>query len=97
MTCTTNRAAPVLDTIFTITNLAAVVYVLGQDNIDNKGSRIGFGVSVASLWALSAGYGYSKTRECEEAENDETTYQPTVRGRGWYRFRDRPQRLRPPS
>src|SRR5436190_7548966 len=75
-TCTTNRTAPVLDTIFTITNLAAVIYVLGQDHIDNKGSRVGFGLSVASLWGMSAGYGYSKTSECEEVANYEPRYQP---------------------
>jgi hypothetical protein len=66
--CTTNRAAPVLDTIFTLTNIASVIYVAGQNNVTNKPSAVTLGLSVAALWALSAGYGYSHTSECEDAQ-----------------------------
>jgi hypothetical protein len=67
LNCTTNRAAPVIDTIFTTTNVVSALYVAGQDNVANKGQAVMFGLSVAALWAMSAGYGFSKTAECEEA------------------------------
>jgi hypothetical protein len=73
--CTTNRAAPVLDTIFTLTNLASAVYVAGKDNIANKGPAVTLGLLVGALWFSSAIYGYSKTSECEAAlADDESAY-----------------------
>ena len=65
--CTTNRAAPVIDTIFTLTNVGSAIYVAGQDNVTNKGTAVSVGLTVAALWFSSAIYGYSKTSECEEA------------------------------
>jgi hypothetical protein len=65
--CSTNRAPPVLDTIFTITNVASALYVAGQDNVVNKESSVALGLGVATLWALSAVYGYQSASECEEA------------------------------
>jgi hypothetical protein len=69
--CTTNRAAPILDTIFTLTNVVSAVYVAGQDNVTNKGTAVGLGLAVAGLWLSSAIYGYSKTSECEAAMEDD--------------------------
>jgi hypothetical protein len=87
--CTTNRVPPVLDTIFTITNVASAIYVAGQENVQNKGSAVGLGLSVATLWMLSAVYGYSGTSACEEA-------QASYGGRGAYRPLPRPApRLNP--
>ncbi|MDB4981036.1 MAG: hypothetical protein JWM82_1788, partial [Myxococcales bacterium] len=63
-TCTTNVAAPVLDTLFATTNVVSALYVASADGVTNKGQAVTLGLSVATLWALSAGYGYSKTSEC---------------------------------
>jgi hypothetical protein len=67
LNCTTSRAAPVLDTLFTATNVASAIYVGSQDNVANKGTAVTFGLAVAALWLSSAVYGYSKTSECEDA------------------------------
>jgi hypothetical protein len=89
--CTTNRAAPVLDTIFTLTNIASAIYVASENNVTNKGTAVTLGLSVAALWALSAGYGYSHTSECEEAmEGSGRSYYPPPR------VRPRPQYYPPP-
>ena len=65
--CSTNRAPPVLDTIFTLTNISSAIYVANQPNVINKENAVGLGLSVATLWALSAVYGYRHTSECEDA------------------------------
>jgi hypothetical protein len=75
--CTSSRVAPVVDTIFTLTNLASALYVASENNVTNKGTAVTLGLGVGLLWALSAGYGYSHTAECEEAhELDERGYRP---------------------
>jgi hypothetical protein len=71
--CTTDRLAPIVDTIFTATNLASVVYVAGENNVTNKGTAITLGVVDATLWLSSAIYGYSKTSECLEAQEETET------------------------
>jgi hypothetical protein len=68
--CTTSRVAPVIDTIFTATNLASAIYVSGQNNVANKGSAAALGTSVAILWLSSAIYGYRSTSACEDALDD---------------------------
>jgi hypothetical protein len=68
--CTSSRAAPVLDTLFTGTNVVSAIYVASQDNVANKEQAVGFGLGVATLWALSAVYGYQNTSACEEAQNE---------------------------
>jgi hypothetical protein len=78
--CTTNRTAPVVDTILTATNLGSSLYVAGQDNVKNKEAAVTLGLAVAVAWASSAVYGYRATSECREAKEDEGTpnlsYQP---------------------
>jgi hypothetical protein len=69
--CTTNRAAPVIDTILTLTNVGSAVYEAGQDNVANKGAAVTAGLLVGALWFSSAIYGYSKTSECEDAMADD--------------------------
>ena len=64
--CTTNPAAPVIDTVLTATNLASVLYVAGQDNVSNKGQAIPLGLLAASVWLSSAIYGYYNTSKCAE-------------------------------
>jgi len=72
--CTTNRVPPVLDTIFTLTNVGSALYVAGQDNVQNKGAAVMLGLAVAGLWLSSAIYGYTGTSECEEALADGGSY-----------------------
>ena len=67
LNCTTNQGAPVVDTVFTATNLGSVVYVLAQDkNQDAKASAVVVGLSVAAIWLNSAVYGFTNTSRCEE-------------------------------
>ncbi len=75
--CTSSRTAPVLDTLFATTNVLSAIYVATENNVTNKGTAVGLGLGVATLWALSAGYGYSHTSECEDAqEEDGRSYHP---------------------
>jgi hypothetical protein len=70
LSCTTNRAAPVIDTVLTLTNIASAIYVASLDNVKNKGTSVMLGLSVAALWANSAIYGYKATNACEEAKEE---------------------------
>jgi hypothetical protein len=74
--CTTNRAAPVIDTILTLTNVTSAVYVAGQENVTNKGPAVTAGLLVGAMWLSSAIYGYSKTSECEAALADDEPVRP---------------------
>jgi len=100
VTCTTNRAAPVIDTIFTLTNVGSAIYVAGQDNVANKGTAVTLGLSVATLWLLSAVYGYTKTSECEEAiggDRPPSRYPPPAPIRRPATAQPPPQPLPPPT
>ena len=66
--CVGQRGFPIVDTVLALADLAGVVYVASEDNIDAKGTRIVFGTSLAALWALSAEYGYRLTGECRAAQ-----------------------------
>ncbi|HEY4393945.1 MAG TPA: hypothetical protein VGP64_07785 [Polyangia bacterium] len=68
--CTTNAAAPVIDTLFTLTNVGSSIYVAGEDNVTNKGPAVTAGLLVGALWLSSAIYGYSHTSECRDAKED---------------------------
>ncbi|HEX3904152.1 MAG TPA: hypothetical protein VH853_15035 [Polyangia bacterium] len=70
--CTTDRTAPVVDTILTLTNVGSSVYVAGENNAANKGAAVMLGLLDGAMWFSSAIYGYTKTSECEAAlEEDE--------------------------
>ena len=73
--CTTNRAAPVVDTILTVTNVTSAVYVAGENNVANKGAAVSLGLLVGAMWFSSAIYGYTKTSECEAALEDDESAQ----------------------
>jgi hypothetical protein len=98
--CTSSRVAPVIDTILTITNIASALYVGTRDNVTNKGESVTLGIGAATMWALSAGYGYSHTAECEEAhELDEHGYHapPYLRAPPRYYPQPPPQVGAPPG
>jgi hypothetical protein len=68
--CTTSVAAPVIDTLFTLTNVGSSIYVAGQDNVTNKGAAVTAGLLVGALWLSSAIYGYSHTSDCRAAKEE---------------------------
>jgi hypothetical protein len=63
--CSTNRAPPVLDTLFAATSLVSALTVPNKS--DNQW-RVFLGLPVGAIWAVSAAYGYKKTSQCETAK-----------------------------
>jgi len=82
--CTSNVAAPVIDTLLTTTNAFSTLYVAGQSNVKNQGQAIGVGLLATGFWLSSAIYGYYNTSKCSELRVDE--------GPGPYRRPSRPRR-----
>lgn len=79
VSCTTSRAAPVVDTVF------GGLFLLGagQNAVNAKNEKrpeekiiyanaAWLGLSMATLWAISAAYGYSSTAKCDDVK---TLYQ----------------------
>src|SRR3569832_809270 len=81
--CTTNIAAPVIDTLLTTTNLFSTLYVAGENNVANKGQAVGIGALATGFWLSSAIYGYYNTSKCAElrAESDPGPYRRPIRVR----------------
>src|SRR3569623_2898929 len=48
--CTSNVAAPVIDTLLTTTNAFSTLYVAGQSNVKNQGQAIGDGLLATGFW-----------------------------------------------
>jgi hypothetical protein len=65
--CTTNPAPPVIDTTIFALNAGTTIYTAAQDNVSQKALRVSVGAAAATVWLLSAIYGYSKTSACREA------------------------------
>jgi hypothetical protein len=71
--CTTDRTAPVIDTLFSISEIAGIAYVSSKSNDQNKnqvnslvtGQLIGL-----IMWGSSAIYGYRRTNACIDARSD---------------------------
>ena len=68
--CTTNVAAPAIDTILTGTNLISSLYVAGQDGVSNKGEAVTVGLLATGFWLSSAIYGYYFTSKCAALKAD---------------------------
>ena len=58
-----------IDTLLFATNAATTLYLGTQDNVSDKTLRLSLGAGAATLWLLSAIYGYTETRACTEAVN----------------------------
>ena len=69
--CTTNVAAPVIDTLLTTTNLLSTVIVGGEDNVKNKGEAVGVGLLATGFWLSSAIYGFYNTSSCTALRTEE--------------------------
>jgi hypothetical protein len=69
--CTTTPVAPVIDSLFTLTNLLSAFYVANEDNVTNKGTAVGVGLGVAAFWLSSAIYGYYNTSQCAELARED--------------------------
>ncbi len=86
-TCTTSPVAPIIDTIFTLTNFGSAAYVASENNVTNKGTAVAAGLAVGALWLSSAIYGYYNTNRCSELQtgDDERPYRGPVHttGSGW--------------
>jgi|SRR5450432_473777 len=74
--CTTSRIPPVVDTLFALTYIAEAVYVGGSDQATHKDAAVAVGLALASVWALSATYGYWKTTQCEDFMAAQRTEMP---------------------
>lgn len=81
--CTSNVAAPVIDTLLTTTNLFSTLYVAGENNVTNKGQAVGVGLLATGFWLSSAIYGYYNTSKCSDLRNgeDQGPYRRPVRVR----------------
>lgn len=102
--CTTNRAAPVIDTIFTASHVGSAFYLTTQSQKREAGALVGLELAVAGLWMSSAIYGYKKTSECEALlaeRDDDTPYRPAnyvvVPGRPYGQVPAPPQSFGPPA
>ncbi|HLK94096.1 MAG TPA: hypothetical protein VKZ18_29655 [Polyangia bacterium] len=77
VSCTSNVAAPVIDSIFTVLDTLELVTVGGNDNVQNKNAVILGATLGIIVWGASAIYGYRHTTECSEAQSDAVrSYRP---------------------
>jgi len=65
--CSTSLTPPTLDTLLFVANAGTTLYLASQDNVSLKTLRIAVGTTAATIWLLSAIYGYTKTGACAEA------------------------------
>jgi hypothetical protein len=76
--CTTSRIPPMVDTLLALTDIAEAVYVGRSDQATHKDAAVAVGLALASVWALSATYGYLKTNQCEDFIAAQRTALPPV-------------------
>jgi hypothetical protein len=67
--CSTSLAPPMIDTLLFVANAATTLYLGTRDNLSDKTLRLSVGAGAATLWLVSAIYGYTKTSACAEAVN----------------------------
>jgi hypothetical protein len=77
--CTTSVAAPLADTLFSLTSVGSSIYVASQDNVTNKGwAVVSLGLIGGGVLLSSAIYGYRRTGECRAA-GEEANDRPSRR------------------
>ena len=75
--CTANQTAPLIDTLFSISEIVGIAYVASKSNDQNKdrvdilipGQLLGL-----VIWGSSAMYGYRRTNACSDARNDASEF-----------------------
>ncbi|HTB59120.1 MAG TPA: hypothetical protein VLC06_14695 [Polyangia bacterium] len=101
--CSTSLTPPAIDTLLFVANAGTTLYLASQDNVSDKTLRLSVGAGAATLWLLSAIYGYTETRACTEAVNvhDRGDHRPAPFGTGGEVFTppppSPPQRARSPG
>jgi hypothetical protein len=92
--CSTNPAPPIIDSTLFMLNAGTTIYTAAQDDVSQKALRVSIGATSATLWLLSAIYGYAKISECMAAiGSHETGYHRPAIGTGGEVFLQQP----PPS
>lgn len=89
--CSTHPAPPVIDTALFMVNAGSTIYTAVQDNVSQKALLVSIGATAATLWLLSAIYGYSEISECMAAvDSHETGYRRPGIGTGGELFLQQP-------
>src|SRR5450631_553119 len=89
--CSTNPVPPVIDSAVFVLNAGTTIYTVAQDNVSQKALRVSVGAAAATLWLLSAVYGYRKTSECTAAiSSHENGYHRPALGTGGEVFLQQP-------
>lgn len=80
--CSSSRAAPILDTIWTVLQLGNLAVLASQSDAEfednfapndppfSRKTNMGLNAAFAALGAAGAYYGYTKTSECRAAKNE---------------------------
>lgn len=71
--CSINPAPPLIDTALFALNAGTTIYTAAKDNVSQKALRVSLGATAATLWLLSAVYGYSNTSACRTAMGSHAT------------------------
>jgi hypothetical protein len=82
--CTSERVAPILDTVFAAlgvlrTGIAVSAHKNDYDDTPlSKGADVGISVGLTTLLTASAVYGFGVTSRCEQAKESRAASPPTV-------------------
>jgi hypothetical protein len=81
--CSTHPAPPVADTSLFVLNAGTTIYAAAADNVSQKALPVSVGATAATLYLLSAVYGYVKISQCMSAvARYETGYHRPAIGTG---------------
>ena len=95
--CSTSTAPPLIDGAIFLLNAGTTIYTAAEDNVSHKALGISIGAAAATLWLLSAVYGYSKVSACDEAVGSyDRGYHAPPLGSGGEVFTPLPLPLAPP-
>ncbi len=95
--CSTNPAPPLIDSAISLLNVGTTIYTAAQDDVSQKALRVSLGATAATVWLLSAIYGYTETSACGEAvASYQHGYRAPALGTGGEVFTPPPPPLAPP-